>query len=262
MDHGQRLANVEAQSWNSGAQRIKGYSQSEIVGKHIRTFYTDEDRAAGVPQLALKTAATAGKFEAEGWRVRKDGSKFWASVVIDAIRDEHGELIGFAKVTRDITERHEAQTLLRTTQEQLATAQKMEAVGQLSGGIAHDFNNLLMIVIGNLETAQHQAPKSRPNPAMTRALANAMRGAQRAAALTSGCSRSPGGSRSIQSRSTSTNSSPARPTSSSARSARTSKSRPSARPLFGMSRSIPTSWNLRWSTLPSMRATPCPTAAS
>ena len=67
-------------SWNSGAQRIKDYSQSEIVGKHIRTFDTDEDRAAGVPELALKTAATAGKYEAEGWRVRKDGSKFWASM--------------------------------------------------------------------------------------------------------------------------------------------------------------------------------------
>ena len=171
-------------TWNSGAQRIKGYVQSEIIGQHFSAFYTEEDRKAGVPQLALETASKVGKFEAEGWRVRKDGSKFWAAVVIDAIRDEAGKLIGFAKVTRDITERHETQRKLKAAQEQLAVSQKMEAVGQLSGGIAHDFNNLLMIVIGNLETAQHQAMKPPINTRLTRALSNAMRGAQRAAALT------------------------------------------------------------------------------
>ena len=126
-----------------------------------------------------------GKYDAEGWRVRKDGSKFWASVVIDTIYDEQGRISGFAKITRDITERHEAHLLLKTTQEQLAASQKMEAVGQLSGGIAHDFNNLLMVVIGNLETMQRQAAEQPSNPAMSRALANAMRGAQRAATLTS-----------------------------------------------------------------------------
>ena len=171
-------------TWNSGAQRIKGYGQSEIIGQHFSAFYTEEDRKAGVPQLALETASKVGKFEAEGWRVRKDGSKFWATVVIDAIRDEAGKLIGFAKVTRDITERHETQRKLKAAQEQLAVSQKMEAVGQLSGGIAHDFNNLLMIVIGNLETAQHQAMKPPINTRLTGALSNAMRGAQRAAALT------------------------------------------------------------------------------
>jgi signal transduction histidine kinase len=106
-------------------------------------------------------------------------------VVIDAIRDDAGELIGFAKVTRDVTERQEAQKRLKETQEQLMASQKMEAIGQLSGGIAHDFNNLMMIVIGNLETAQHEAVRSESNPRMTRALSNAMRGAQRASALTS-----------------------------------------------------------------------------
>ena len=172
-------------SWNPGARRIKGYSQEEIVGQHFSRFYTEEDRAKNVPQLALQQAETAGKFEAEGWRVRKDGSTFWALVVIDPIRDEAGKLIGFAKVTRDISERQEAQRILRETQAQLAASQKMEAVGQLSGGIAHDFNNLLMIVIGNLETAQHQAAKQTANAGLNRALTNAMRGAQRAAALTS-----------------------------------------------------------------------------
>jgi signal transduction histidine kinase len=135
-----------------------------------------------VPAKALHTAVTEGRYGAEGWRVRKDGSKFFASVVIDAIRDDAGELIGFAKVTRDITERHEAQQKLKETQEQLMASQKMEAIEQLSGGIAHDFNNLMMIVIGNLETAQHEAIRSESNSRMTRALSNAMRGAQRASA--------------------------------------------------------------------------------
>lgn len=116
---------------------------AEIIGKHFSMFYTDEDRKAGVPQRALETASEAGKYKAEGRRVRKDRSEFWASVVIDAIRDETGKLVGFAKVTRDITEKFEAQRKLQAAQEQLAVSQKMDAVGQLSGGIAHDFNNLL-----------------------------------------------------------------------------------------------------------------------
>ena len=95
-------------NWNSGAQRMKGYAAAEIVGQHFSRFYTDEDRAADVPMRALQTAAREGRFETEGWRVRKDGSRFWASVVIDAIRDEDGSLIGFGKVTRDITERRQA----------------------------------------------------------------------------------------------------------------------------------------------------------
>jgi len=172
-------------TWNAGAEKIKGYRADEIIGQHFSRFYTEEDRAAGVPAKAMHTAATEGRFGSEGWRVRKDGSKFFASVVIDAIRDDAGDLIGFAKVTRDITERQEAQQKLKEAQEQLMASQKMEAIGQLSGGIAHDFNNLMMIVIGNLETAQHEAIRTESNPRMTRALSNAMRGAQRASALTS-----------------------------------------------------------------------------
>jgi PAS domain S-box-containing protein len=173
-------------TWNSGAQRIKGYMPEEIIGEHFSKFYPDEDRAAGIPEKALETAVRQGRFEAEGWRVRKDGSKFCALVVIDPIRDDNGGLIGFAKVTRDISERVEAERVLRETQEQLAIAQKMEAIGQLSGGIAHDFNNLLMIVQGNLETAQRNVKTlHEPHPNLDRALRNALRGAQRAAALTS-----------------------------------------------------------------------------
>jgi len=172
-------------TWNVGAQRIKGYSADEAIGRHFSMFYTEEDRAAGVPARALAIAGAEGRFEAEGWRVRKDGSRFWALVVIDAIYDDHRKLVGFAKVTRDITERYEAQQALRETQIQLAASQKMEAVGQLSGGIAHDFNNLLMIVLGNLEMAQRQVRQMPEATNLQRYVANAMRGAQRATALTS-----------------------------------------------------------------------------
>src|SRR5918998_948312 len=138
-------------SWNPGAQRFKQYKASEILGQHFSRFYTEEDRQAGIPKLVLETAAREGRFEKEGWRVRKDGTRFWAHVIIDPIRDESGTVIGFAKVTRDITERREAQRVLDQTREALFQAQKMEAVGQLTGGIAHDFNNLLMAGFGKPE---------------------------------------------------------------------------------------------------------------
>src|SRR5262249_40933323 len=96
--------NGHIKTCNTGAARIKGYTADEIIGEHLATFYTEEDRKAGTAQRALEIAARTGKYEAEGWRVRKDGTRFWASIVIDAIRhDETGELIGFAKITRDIT---------------------------------------------------------------------------------------------------------------------------------------------------------------
>lgn len=172
-------------TWNSGAQRIKGYASDEIIGTHFSRFYTADDRKLEVPATTLAEAAEKGRFEAEGWRVRKDGTKFWASVVIDRIEDDAGNLVGFAKVTRDISERKEAQERLNEVQEKLAAAQKLEAVGQLSGGIAHDFNNLLMIVIGNLETAERHSQKLSGYANLQRALGHAKRGAQRAAALTS-----------------------------------------------------------------------------
>jgi len=137
-------------SWNPGAQRLKGYNADEIVGRHFARFYTEADREAGVPQRALAVAAAEGRFENEGWRLRKDGTRFWANVVIDAIRDSGGALVGFAKITRDITERREAQLALQEAQIQRAHAQKMDALGQLTGGVAHDFNNLLMVVNGHI----------------------------------------------------------------------------------------------------------------
>jgi PAS domain S-box-containing protein len=104
-------------SWNSGAQRLKGYTEQEIVGEHFSRFYTDEDRLTGLPQRTLATAEQEGKFESEGWRIRKDRTRFWANVVIDPIRD-HGRLIGFAKITRDFSERKAAEMALKESEEQ------------------------------------------------------------------------------------------------------------------------------------------------
>ncbi len=137
-------------NWNAGAERIKGYKEAEIVGQHFSTFYTPEDRRAGMPTTALETARREGRFAAEGWRVRKDGTRFWANVVIDAIHDGP-RLIGFAKITRDLTERREAELRLEQSRALLAQSQKLDAVGQLTGGIAHDFNNLLTGIGGSLE---------------------------------------------------------------------------------------------------------------
>ena len=142
-------------SWNSGAENLKGYSAPEIIGQHFSRFYTEEDRAAGLPQKLLSIARSRGKIASEGWRVRKDGTRFWASVVIDAIRDDKGDIIGFAKITRDLTEQRESQQKLDEAREQLFQAQKMEAIGQLTGGVAHDFNNLLTVIVSGADLAEH-----------------------------------------------------------------------------------------------------------
>ena len=144
-------ANGLVTNWNAGAALIKGYSAEEIIGQHVSIFYSPEDRRAGIPQQALEIAAKDGAYEAEGWRIRKDGSRFFASVVIEPLRTETDELIGFGKITRDITRRVRERQALEETRIRLAQAQRMEAVGQLTTGIAHDFNNLLTTIIGNLD---------------------------------------------------------------------------------------------------------------
>jgi PAS domain S-box-containing protein len=160
-------------SWNSGARRIKGYDAVDIIGKNFECFYSEPDRTAGVPAAGLRTAAREGRLETEGWRLRKDGSRFWANVIIDAIRTD-GHLVGYAKITRDITERRAADTKLRQ-------AQKMEAVGQFTGGAAHDFNNLLMAILGSLEILRKRLPN---DPRLLALLDNAMQGAKRGSSLT------------------------------------------------------------------------------
>jgi PAS domain S-box-containing protein len=138
-------------NWNAGAQAIKGYTAQEIVGQHFSLFYTPEDRERGEPARAVATAMREGRFLGEGWRMRKDGTRFWASVVLDPIRDDKGVLIGFAKITRDVTERREAQLALDRSRDALNQAQKMEAIGRITGGVAHDFNNLLTIIRSSAE---------------------------------------------------------------------------------------------------------------
>ncbi len=170
-------------NWNTGAEAIKGYETSEIVGQHFSRFYLPEDIAANIPFMALETARREGRYIAEGWRQRKNGSRFWASVVIDAIRGDEGELLGFAKVTRDLTERRKAQVELEKSREQLFQAQKMEAVGQLTGGLAHDFNNLLTGITGSLDLLRARIAQGRINE-LDRYISAAQGAASRAAALT------------------------------------------------------------------------------
>src|SRR6185295_16294523 len=154
----------------------------EIVGQHFSRFYTDEDRAAGEPERALATALSEGKYENEAWRVRKDGTRFWASVLIDPIYDETGGLTGFAKITRDVTDKKRAAEELEEARTALFQAQKLQALGELTGGIAHDFNNLITVVRGSAEMLKRSdlTPEKRE-----RYLDAIVDTAERAAALTS-----------------------------------------------------------------------------
>ena len=174
-------AEGQVTSWNEGARRIKGYEPDEIIGEHFSRFYTDEDKAAGAPARTLETAHSEGRFVSEGWRVRKNGERFRASVVMDAIRDDQGRPIGFAKITRDITEKEATQRDLEAAREALFQSQKMDAIGRLTGGVAHDFNNLLMAILSSLELL---GKRIADDPASQRLLANAVEGAQRGATLT------------------------------------------------------------------------------
>ncbi|HKY83125.1 MAG TPA: PAS domain S-box protein [Sphingobium sp.] len=168
-------------SWNAGAERFKGYKAEEILGQNFSRFYSEDDRMAGVPTRALETAEREGRFEAEGWRIRKDGSRFWASVVIDTIRNSLGDLIGFAKITRDLTERRETQLALEEAREAIFQSQKMDAIGKLTGGVAHDFNNLLAVVVGSLDLAKQRLATGAD---VSRYIDNAMTAAERGATLT------------------------------------------------------------------------------
>ncbi|HEX9946437.1 MAG TPA: PAS domain S-box protein [Allosphingosinicella sp.] len=172
----------QVSNWNTGAEAIKGYKADEIVGRHFSQFYTEEDRAAGEPRRALATALAEGKYEKEAWRVRKDGTRFWASVVIDPIHDEEGRLIGFAKITRDITERRKAGEELEQARAALFQSQKLQALGELTGGVAHDFNNLMTVIRGSAELLTRPGLSEERRSRYLRAIIDT---ADRAATLTS-----------------------------------------------------------------------------
>ena len=168
-------------NWNLGARRLMGYGD-DIVGASYTVFHTEEDCAAGAPARALLEAERQGKSAIEGWRVRKDGSQFWAEAAIVAVRNESGAIAGFANIVRDVSEKRRAQEALDRAREALTTSQKMETIGQLTGGVAHDFNNLLAAVLGSLELLKKRLPAG--DPKNQRLLDNAMQGALRGASLT------------------------------------------------------------------------------
>jgi PAS domain S-box-containing protein len=168
-------------TWNAGGERIKGYSANEIIGRHFSCFYTAEDLATDEPTRALHVARTEGKYEKIGWRVRKDGTRFWAHVVIDPVYDESGALVGYAKITRDITERRQQEQALEVAQQSMLQAHRMEAIGQLTFGVAHDFNNLLTVITNSLDLIA--ADSSEPQR-VRRLVGGAQRAADRGALLT------------------------------------------------------------------------------
>ena len=167
-------SNGVIRDWNKGAERIKRYRAQEVIGRHFSIFYTASDRDRGEPLKALERALSEGRFETEALRVRKDGSQFWANAVIDPIREETGKLIGFAHITRDVSERRELE-------EKLRQAQKLEAIGKLTGGVAHDFNNHLTVIYAGLDRAKTMVVN---NLALSQALESAMKGAESAASVT------------------------------------------------------------------------------
>jgi two-component system, cell cycle sensor histidine kinase and response regulator CckA len=168
-------------SWSTAAQRIMGYSATEVIGRPESRLYLPEDEAAGVPQRALALAREHGRHEEEGWRVRKDGSRVRLHVVTTPLHHPSRRVVGYARVIRDLSERVAAEEALRRSEEQLRHAQKMEAVGRLAGGIAHDFNNLITAIRGHAQFILEDLPVEHASRADAEEI---KRSADRAASLT------------------------------------------------------------------------------
>ena len=134
-------------SWNAGAQRIHGYAAEEVIGEHISRFYSREDLARGKPELELRVAREEGRFEEEGWLMRRDGSTFWADVVVTAVRDDGGQLLGFAKVTRDLTERNrvEGELIRAKVAAEMASEAKSQFLANMSHELRTPLNSLLIL---------------------------------------------------------------------------------------------------------------------
>jgi PAS domain S-box-containing protein len=149
-------------SWNAGAERIKGYRADEIIGRHFSAFYPEEDIRAGKTEMELEVASREGRFEDEGWRVRKDGSRFWANVIITALYDQDGALVGFGKVTRDLTERREAEL------DRLALAHTQEALrlrDEFLSIAAHELRTPLVALQLQIDSLQMQSARLEPRQA-------------------------------------------------------------------------------------------------
>ena len=153
-------------SWNTGAQRIKGFGAEEIVGRHFEVFYLPDDIAAGKPQYDLDQAAASGRHEDEGWRIRKDGSLFWANVVFTAIRDQGGNLRGFAKLTRDLTERNKVEAAL--TDAKAAAEKANQAKSDFLSSMSHELRSPLNAILGFAQLMESDAPP--PTPAQSESI--------------------------------------------------------------------------------------------
>lgn len=164
-------------SWNTGAERLTGFTSDEILGRHFSCFFPEDLLADGAPAQALACAVRDGRFEIEGWRLRKDGGRYWAHVVIDPIRDGDGALVGFAKIIRDITEKKHAAEAMEQEKALLFQSQKMDAIGKLTGGIAHDFNNLLTVIVNSLDLLTKEVSSATGQKLLDSAHAAAGRGA-------------------------------------------------------------------------------------
>ena len=155
-------------TWNRGAERIKGWPAGEVIGRHFRVFYLPEDVAAGHPERELELAAAEGRYEEDGWRVRRDGSRFFANVVITALRDDEGRLRGFAKITRDLTERRQAEERLRQANEALRQSDAFKS--QFLAMTAHELATPITVITGFLQGWEHldEADQRAAREAMTR----------------------------------------------------------------------------------------------